>query len=272
MSSRTPRPKRAAERADRHRLYEAAVQSPLREIQFVEDTYLALRGRLPTTLREDFCGTAAIACAWTRRSPKNRAWGVDLDAEVLTWGAEQHMAKLPRAAQRRVELRCADVLDAHTPTVDATLALNFSYWTFKTRDQLRAYFSAARRALKRDGLLILDAYGGPDAMRVLRERTELGRFQYVWHQAEYDAVTGHYTCHIEFRFPDGSRLPKAFTYHWRLWTLPELRELLLEAGFKRATVYGQGIDPETGEGDDDFQPVEHISTDSTWLAYLVAER
>jgi hypothetical protein len=37
-------------------------------------------------------------------------------------------------------------------------------------------------------------------------------------------------------------------------------------------VYGQGIDPETGEGDDDFQPVEHLTTDSTWLAYLVAER
>lgn len=272
MPKRSPRPARAAERADRHRLYEAAVQSPDTEMRFVEDTYQSLRGRLPTHLREDFCGTAAIACAWTRRSPRNRAWGVDLDAAVLAWGAEQHMARLPRSAQRRVELRCADVLDAHTPRVDAVLALNFSYWTFKTREALRRYFRAAHRALRKDGLLFLDAYGGPGAMRVVRERTDHGRFEYVWHQADYDPVTGHYTCHIEFRFPDGSRLPRAFTYHWRLWTLPELRELLAEAGFSRVQVHGQGIDPETGEGDDDFQPVDRLPPDATWLAYLVAER
>jgi SAM-dependent methyltransferase len=271
-SRRLRRRSTAAQRADRHRLYEASVQSPAREIAFVEGTYAALRGRRPRLLREDFCGTAAIAARWTRRHPGNRAWGVDLDPEVLAWGEKAHAARLPAGARARLELRQADVLDAHTPPVDVVLALNFSYWTFKDRPALRAYFAAAHRALKSDGVLILDAYGGSDAQRELRERTDFGRFTYVWHQAEYDPVTARYTCHIDFTFPDGSRLPKAFTYHWRLWTLPELRELLLEAGFCRATVYAQGYDEKTGEGDDKFLPTESMPADAAWIAYLVAER
>ena len=61
-------------------------------------------------------------------------------------------------------------------------------------------------------------------------------------------------CHIHFSFPDGSKIKKAFTYDWRLWTLPEIRELLLEAGFQRATVYWEGTNEETEEGDGEFTP------------------
>ena len=42
-------------------------------------------------------------------------------------------------------------------------------------------------------------------------------------------ITHATTCHIHFKFPDGSKLKKAFTYEWRLWTAPEIRELLLVA-------------------------------------------
>ena len=84
-----------------------------------------------------------------------------------------------------------------------------------------------------------------------------GRFTYVWDQHSYDPITGSAVCKIHFHFPDGSKIRDAFTYHWRLWTLPELRELLAEAGFARSTVYWEGTDEETGEGDGDFQPREH---------------
>ena len=30
---------------------------------------------------------------------------------------------------------------------------------------------------------------------------------------------------------------RAFTYDWRLWSLPEVRELLSEAGFRESRVY-----------------------------------
>jgi len=32
-------------------------------------------------------------------------------------------------------------------------------------------------------------------------------------------------------------LDRAFSYYWRMWTLPELQELLQEAGFVKVTVY-----------------------------------
>ena len=73
-------------------------------------------------------------------------------------------------------------------------------------------------------------------------------------------------------FPDGSRLKRAFSYEWRLWTLPELREILEEAGFDPVTVYWQGTDEETGEGDGVFEPAEEGEPDPSWIVYIVAER
>jgi hypothetical protein len=78
-------------------------------------------------------------------------------------------------------------------------------------------------------------------------------------------------CHIHFKFPDGSKIKKAFTYEWRLWTAPELRELLLEAGFSKATVYWEGED-EDGEGNGEFTPDEKGVADYAWIAYVVAEK
>ena len=77
--------------------------------------------------------------------------------------------------------------------------------------------------------------------------------------------------HIHFKFPDGSRIKKAFTYEWRLWTAPEIRELLLEAGFRNPTVYWEGED-EDGEGNGEFSPEARGEADLAWIAYIVAEK
>lgn len=260
-----------AMRADKHELYEAAVHDPEAEVTFIRDTFRALRQRRPLTFREDFAGVASAACEWARRGPRCRAIGVDIDADVLEWGRRNRLSRLTPAARGRVRLVRADVLGVRTPRVDAIAALNFSYWVFKDRGTMRRYFSRARDSLTRDGILVLDAFGGHDAFREMRERTKHRRFTYVWDQASYSPVTGEITCHIHFRFPDGSRLPRAFTYDWRLWTLPELRELLLDAGFRRVTVYWEGDDG-NGEGNGEFHPDAVGEADAGWVAYLVAEK
>ncbi|MDE2460239.1 MAG: class I SAM-dependent methyltransferase [Gammaproteobacteria bacterium] len=260
-----------AQRADRYALYQRAVQDPKWEMQFVERIFRERRGQAPRILREDFCGTALAACEWVRRSPKHRAVGVDLDAEVLAWARTHNVAKLAASAARRLTLIEADVLQAETVPADVLLAFNFSYWIFKERGTLKRYFERARRHLAPQGLFLLDAYGGYDAFREMRERQDFGRFTYIWDQAEYDPVSGHTTCHIHFNFPDGSRLKRAFSYHWRLWTLPELRELLLEAGFSRVLVYLEGVDKISGEGNGVFSLAERGEADPAWIAYLVAE-
>ncbi|RMG29482.1 MAG: class I SAM-dependent methyltransferase [Gammaproteobacteria bacterium] len=239
-----------AARADRYRLYERAVQDTAFEYAFLNRTYRALRGRTPRILREDFCGPAPMCCAWARR---------------------HNLARLTPDQRARLRLIRADVREAATDTApDLVIAMNFSYQVFTTRDALRAYFRAVRESLAEDGLFVLDAYGGYDAYREIEEETEHEDFTYVWDQHRYDPVTGKLTCYIHFHFPDGSKLRRAFVYHWRLWTLPELQEILREAGFRRVTVYWQGTDA-AGEPDGDFRPVRRGEADAGWIAYLSAE-
>jgi hypothetical protein len=259
-----------AELADPHVLYEQSVQAVDFEVEFLATTFRKLRGRKAKLLREDFCGTANAACEWVRVAKSHRAIGVDFDASVLEWGRNHHVARLKRGAQERIELREANVLDVRTEPADILVAFNFSYWTFRDRASLRAYFEKVREALVSDGLFFLDAYGGYEAFEEQEEETEYEDFTYVWDQALYDPVTGDAVCHIHFRFPDGSKLKQAFSYHWRLWSLPEIREVLAEAGFSRSTVYWQGTD-EDGEPSGDFYPVEHGEADPAWIAYIVAE-
>jgi cyclopropane fatty-acyl-phospholipid synthase-like methyltransferase len=259
-----------AARADRHALYEKSVQNAEAEIDFVDTTFRALRGRRARWLREDFCGTANVCAEWVRRRRDNVAIGVDLDASVLAWGREHHIDPLSPAARKRVRLLEANVLSAKTRHVDVLLAMNFSYWIFKTREQMREYFGTVRRNLVKDGLFVLDCYGGYDAFRVLKEPRKVGRFTYVWEQASYNPLTGDMTCHIHFKFKDGSSLKQAFSYEWRLWTLPEIRELLTEAGFKQVIVYTQGWDEKSGEPNGEFSPAETADPDAGWISYIVA--
>ncbi len=261
-----------AEKADKHRLYQEAVQCVEAEIDFVDETFSKLRGRKARLLREDFCGTALTACEWVRRRATNRAIGVDLDPEVLEWAKKNNVAKLGSSA-KRISLLAEDVLEVKSKDrPDVVLAMNFSYWFFKNRKRLRRYFKGVRKALAPSGLFMLDAYGGHDAFRVTKDRHKYDKFTYTWDQAAYNPVTGDYLTHIHFSFSDGSKLKKAFSYDWRLWTLPELREILEEAGFLRSTVYLQGTDEESGEGDGIFEPTEVGEADPAWIAYIVAEK
>ena len=262
---------RAADLADRHRLYELSVQNVEGEFEFVDEAYEKLRGRKARILREDFCGTAAMACEWVRCREDNRAFAVDLDGEVLDWGRGHNVGALNEEQAGRVELIQENVLTVQTPPADVILAMNFSYMIFKSRDSLRGYFSAARAGLARDGVLFLDAFGGYDAYKTMKERTKHDDFTYVWEQASYNPITSDLVCHIHFAFPDKSKLKRAFTYEWRLWTLPELQELLVEAGFSKVTVYWQGWD-EDDEPDGDFLPATVADADPGWVCFLSAEK
>ncbi|WP_428603085.1 class I SAM-dependent methyltransferase [Sedimenticola sp.] len=262
-----------ADLADRHQLYEFSVQYAASEIEFVDETYRSIRGNKAQLLREDFCGTANVCCEWVRHRKGNRAIGVDLDGEVLTWGQEHKLAELTQGQRKRVNLIQEDVLLVDTEAPDIISAMNFSYWLFKERKKLKQYFTRVREALADKGVFFLDAYGGYDSFRELEEEREIndGEFTYIWEQERYDPVTGGLICHIHFAFPDGSRLNKAFSYDWRLWTLPEIRDLLEEAGFSKVTIYWQGWDDE-GEPDGIFVPSTTGEADAGWICYISAEK
>ncbi|RLJ21231.1 SAM-dependent methyltransferase [bacterium endosymbiont of Escarpia laminata] len=264
-----------AELADRHHLYELSVQCAESEIDFVDDAYKRLRGRRAKLLREDFCGTANVCSEWVRRRKTNHAIGVDLDKEVLDWGKTHQIGQLKVSKAKRIELILDNVLTVQTEAPDIISAMNFSYWLFKERDQLKRYFKQVHKQLAEGGILFMDAYGGYDSFRDIVEEREIedgdSSFTYIWEQEKYEPISGTLICHIHFDFPDDSRLEKAFSYNWRLWTLPEIRELLDEAGFSKVTFYWQGFDEE-GEADGIFEPVEEGEADAGWIAYITAEK
>ncbi|MGH8273895.1 MAG: class I SAM-dependent methyltransferase [Gammaproteobacteria bacterium] len=262
---------RLADRADPYDLYEQSVQDVDIELEFLKDTFQRARGREALSLREDFCGTAQVACKWAASDPRRSAIGVDKDPEVLAWAEAHNREPLDEAVRRRIELFEGDVMDAPGGNLDFILAMNFSYWILQDRATLRAYFAGVRRALAPDGLFMLDVYGGMDAYDTCEEKRKVNGFTYIWEQADFDPISAHATCYIHFKFRDGSRLDRAFSYQWRLWTLPEIRELLEEAGFSRSTVLWQGTDEETGEGNDIFEPAERGDPDPAWIAYIQAE-
>lgn len=266
-----PRRRRRAKQADPFDLYQRSVQAPEGDIAFFLRVARRHRRPTPRLLREDFCGTAYLATTWVAGSRRRRAVAVDLDAEPLDWGRRHNVETLPPEARRRIQLIEADVRDVHRPRADIVCALNFSYCIFKRRDELRAYLRTIYRSLTPDGLLFLELYGGTDAEIPLEERRECDGFTYVWDQDTFDPISRHAHCYIHFEFPDGSRLERAFTYDWRLWTIPEIRELLAEAGFRQSEVYWEQTDDE-GDGTGEFRLTKKAENQEGWIVYIVGVR
>jgi hypothetical protein len=256
--------------ADRHELYEKAVQEPEAEVDLIDQVWKEQRGRRCRSVREDFCGTAAVCMEWIKRRKRNTAIGVDLDTEVLDWARSKVSERLTKEQAERLQLLEADVRTVETEPVDSVLAMNFSYYIFETREELRGYFERAREAIVDDGLMLLDAYGGSDSFTEMEEDRDLDGFTYTWDQHYYNPITGVAVNYIHFSFPDGSRMKRAYRYRWRLWTLPEIRELLIEAGFRKVVVYWEGTDEETEEGNGEWSVSNRGEACPGWVAYLVA--
>jgi hypothetical protein len=227
-------------------------------------------------LREDFCGTANTACEWISRCESYYAVGVDLDREVLDWGRIHNLSQLEPGQLERIELLNENVLQTRPGLADIILAMNFSYFLFLKRDDLREYFENILDGLVSDGVLFLDAYGGYEAPMVLTEPRECqdldgNDFTYIWEQASFNPIDSCMNCHIHFEFPDESRMEKAFSYFWRLWTLPEIREILYEAGFSKVDIYWEGTDEDKNEGNGIYMPSETGDADPGWVCYIVAQ-
>jgi hypothetical protein len=262
-----------AKNADKHDLYQRAVNSPDQDVDFLIETYREMRGKDATHMREDFCGTALLAAEWISRSDDYTAEGFDLDPDPIAWGKEHNFKRLGDAA-KRMTWHESDVRAPADRRPDVTTAANFSYWLFLERRDLLEYFKSVHADLADDGLFIIDMYGGPDAMVEGEEERDLGGgIEYIWDQVDYSPATGRYDCAIHFRFRDGSEMHNAFEYTWRLWGLPELKDVMSDAGFSQVDTYFEGTDPDDEEeGDGVFVKDGKGENIDAWLSYLVAQK
>jgi len=273
--------------------YRWATQDPATQAAVLAQIYRQIRpGCEAVALREDFSGSAADSVAWVAAAPNRRALAVDIDADTITY-ARRRAARLIGGHAKRITFVEGDVHAVTVPEAeraDVVSVLNFSSFYFHERAALLRYFISARESLNQHGMLVLNVFGGPGAMQPRLDRhlivpkLERGQaealppFDYLWEQLGYDACSARIDCRIHFEIADGTsadgrRLVRdAFRYDWRLWTLPELTELLRAAGFADAQVWRHtatttGADPEVFLG-----PVDSLRDLDLWLAYVVAIR
>ena len=260
---------------DKYEYYRRAVQSPDVDVRFLRDTYRELKGTEPTDLREDFCGTFAISCEWAKLSPKYRAFGVDLDDEPILYGLSHNLSKLAKPVRDRVKIQQANVLNPGLPKVDLIAAMNFSHYIFKDRAVMKSYFHNAHSTLNVGGLFVVDCFGGPSCQKPSREETDHKGFSYVWEQVSFDPVTSEALFHIHFKVKDGKgkvrRHNNQFTYDWRMWSILELREMMMETGFRKTHVFWEGTS-RNGDGNGIFTRVEKGEECEAWVAYVVGEK
>ena len=254
-----------ARTADRFDLYQKGVQSAEYYAHFLSRRFQSLAGRPLRTLREDFCGTAAICCEFVKLHPLNRAIGVDMDPIPLKWCKTHNFPGLSVEESQRIRLIRKNVLIANA-AADLIVSLNFSHFVFKSRKELLAYLKNARLALNKDGVLLIDAFGGGDPEIASGEHREEDGFDYEWEVSRFDPITRNIVCKIHFEFRDHTKLRNAFVYDWRLWTLPELQELFVEAGFRNIHVLWRQ------SGDSVFKRASTGRADAVWIACVVGQR
>lgn len=256
---------------DKYFYYSKAVQAPDTDAEFLQRVYRELRGKQPTILREDFCGTFAISCEWVKLNSKYMAFGVDLDSEPLKYGQEKYFSKLTHSQQDRLDIYQSDVLNPDLPSTDVVAVFNFSCFIFKARATMLNYFKNCYKALNPKGIFVIDAFGGPMCEEPNVDTVKNRGFTYFWDQASFDPISRHATFYIHFKRKGEKKREKLFRYDWRMWTLPELRDIMKEAGFTKTHVYWEGS-TKSGAGNGSFRRREKGEVCGAWIAYIVGEK
>lgn len=262
------RKKKADTEFDKYYYYHSSVQSPANDVQFLERVYKELKDKKPKSLREDFCGTFSICCEWVKLNKDHVAFGIDIDSEPIEYGKKNYFSSLSEQQQSRLKVIESSVLDNGLPKADIVSAQNFSYFLFKKRSELLAYFKNAYAGTNNDGLFIVDCFGGSQCQESNEEETEHESFSYFWDQDKFDPLTNEALFYIHFKRKGEKKREQVFTYDWRMWSIPEIRELLEEAGFKSSVVYWEGTDKD-GDGDGEFYQVTEGEECESWIAYIV---
>lgn len=222
---------------DKYELYLKAVQDPEGIVDFIENECRKKYRLKPKTFGEDFCGTFALSCAWVSRDNKKKAVAVDLSQEPIQYGMRHYASELSEDERKRLTVLQSDVRHPKLPKVDVICAFNFSYFVFKQRADLLAYFKNCKKRLGAQGVLFLDMFGGSEIMHRNCDEIKFGKYIYYWDQMGFDPLTHEAKFYIHFKKQGTKkRLERAFRYDWRVWTIPEVRDLLTEAGFRKILV------------------------------------
>ncbi|GAU45578.1 hypothetical protein TSUD_273780 [Trifolium subterraneum] len=163
---------------------------------------------------------------------------------------------------------------------DIVCAFNYSCCCLHKRAELVLYFKHAREALStKGGIFVMDLYGGTSSENKLKLQRRFPNFTYVWEQAEFDIIQRKTRISLHFHLKKEQRkIRHAFSYSWRLWTLPEIRDCLEEAGFRSVHFWVREM-PDTSEitrtegfgagKDIKYEETTSFQQKDSWNAYIV---
>lgn len=163
---------------------------------------------------------------------------------------------------------------------DIVCAFNYSCCCLHKRKELVLYFRHVLGFLsRRGGIFVMDLYGGTSSEQKLRLQRRFANFKYVWEQAEFDIIERktRISLHFHLQKPQ-KKLPYAFSYSWRLWSLPEIKDCLEEAGFQSVHFWirqmpdSENIKSVEGFGigkDLKYEEVMSFEQQDSWNAYIV---
>lgn len=246
-------PRRVSSSLSPFDLYELCVQSTTHVVPFLR----AIHAGDPTILAEDFCGTAAMSREWVKQVRGGRAIAVDHDPKPLARARGHKSVRVIRG----------DVFTATNPkqhAADIVFVGNFSIGEIHDRRRLVEYLRHCRARLRPGGIFVCDTYGGESAFTIgAVNRLHPGpgdrRTRYTWEQRSADPTTGRVVNAMHFRVDRGGsielELHDAFVYDWRLWSVPELRDALAEAGFPGTAVYARMPDAVDTDGRAYVEPI-----------------
>ncbi|KVH90673.1 hypothetical protein Ccrd_007306 [Cynara cardunculus var. scolymus] len=273
-------------------LYQQSVQSPKGDISYLQNT------------------------EWLRSDSRRTAVGLDLDVEALDWCMENNVNKVGADLSSRIFLYHGNVLQPleaklvksnlqnimHNVTLeekgngsesiadsealpvpprDIICAFNYSCCCLHSRQELISYFKHALHALsKKGGIFVMDLYGGTSSECELRMQRRFPNFTYTWEQAGFDIIQRktRISLHFTLQKQQKKKLRHAFSYSWRLWSLPEIKDCLEEAGFRSVHFWirqmpdSENIKSMEGFGaarDIKYEEVTSFQQQDSWNAYIV---
>ncbi|XP_020588354.1 uncharacterized protein LOC110030116 [Phalaenopsis equestris] len=171
---------------------------------------------------------------------------------------------------------CSTMEEASLPPRDIICAFNYSCCCLQQREDLVRYFKHALSALsKMGGIFVMDLYGGISSERKLRLQRKFPNFTYIWEQGEFDIISRRTRISLHFHLGKRWKFRHAFSYDWRLWTLPEIKDCLQEAGFQSIHFWIRKM-PNIDEGehweepDAKYEESSSFMQQDAWNAYAVA--
>jgi len=239
----------------KYELYQKSVQNVKKEVEFLKKTYRLLYNKIPTTFREDFCGTAMLSCEWVKSNVLNTAIGIDLDQETLDWGIKNNIENLSSGSDR-IKLKKQNVLDEYNTNekFDIICSLNYSHFLLQKRKELVKYFKNVSNNLDSKGLFILDFYGGSHIFIDHKYQHNKSSNFYEFSGKQMNILNNQSKCSLNYKIKKNKFKP-LFSFEFRIYSIIELKEALEESGFNEFKLFIKEINDDEN---DDYAEYEEI--------------